>query len=144
MERHVQLMRTAIFAGVVALGASATAANSVEKIADACMRAHAVLMASPSGEDASVRWDAIRALIERSNGRFVLVDEYEPGVAQKVSLQQYETRFVEGGVAYVAHCGAGITCNELAQEVLNRYPEAGSPRVYCGEVPHVLENPTEP
>jgi hypothetical protein len=29
----------------------------------------------------------------------------------------------------------------LAEAVLKRYPESGSPSVWCGEVPHILDNP---
>ena len=86
-------------------------------------------------------WEAISGVVTKPVGRWVVVDNYEPGVAQKVSFRQYDTKFHEGGTAYVAHCGAGFTCNALAEEVLKNYPDVGSPGVYCGEVPHILDNP---
>ena len=54
------------------------------------------------------------------------------------------TRNSEGGTAYVAHCGHGATCNELAREVLKAYPELGNPVVYCTNEPPQSDNPAVP
>lgn len=128
---------------LTAVGLSVTpgsAANTVQKTADNCANAHAILMASTDGDHARY-WEAISGVVKTPIGKWVVVDAYEPGVAQKVSFRQYDTKFHEGGTAYVAHCGAGFTCNELAEAVLKHYPDVGSPGVYCGEVPHILDNP---
>jgi hypothetical protein len=117
-----------------------SAANTVQKTADNCMNAHAILMASTDGNHARY-WEAIEGVVKKPIGRRVVVDSYEPGVAQKVSFRQFDTKFHEGGTAYVAHCGAGFTCNALAEEVLKNYPNVGSPGVYCGDIPHILDNP---
>ncbi len=104
------------------------------------MNAHAILMASTDGDHARY-WEAISGVVKTPIGRWVVVSDYEPGVAQKVSFRQYDTKFHQGGTAYVAHCGAGFTCNALAEQVLKNFPAVGSPGVYCGEVPHILDNP---
>lgn len=105
------------------------------------MNAHAILMASMDGNHDRY-WQAIESAVKSQPGRFFPVSDYEPGVAQKVSFRQYDTRFQEGGTAYVGHCGSGATCNDLADYILKAYPEVGSPSVHCGEIPHILENPT--
>ncbi len=119
------------------------AANTVEKTADNCMNAHAVLMVGGDGDHARY-WEAIGRVVRNPLHWYRVLDEYVPMQAQTFSLRQYDLRFSQGGTAYVAHCGAGFTCNKLAEEVLKSYPDAGSPRVYCGQVPHVLDNPQAP
>jgi hypothetical protein len=117
------------------------AAGSVSRTAENCMNAHAILMASQDGNH-SRYWEAINTAVRSQVGRFEIVGDYEPGISRKVSFRQYDTRFQQGGTAYVAHCGHGATCNDLADYILKVFPEVGSPGVYCGEVPHILENPT--
>jgi hypothetical protein len=126
--------------GVVFAVTDGGAANSVQKTADNCVNAHAILMASSSGNHGTY-WEAIQGVIASRRGSWTVVSDYEPGVAQKISFRQYDTKFTTGGTAYVAHCGEGATCNLLAEAVLKRYPESGSPSVWCGEVPHILDNP---
>jgi hypothetical protein len=64
------------------------------------------------------------------------------GQSQSFELLTFDTRFVEGGTAYVAHCGHGATCNGLGEAIVKRYPEAGTVYVHCMiEPPVVLENP---
>lgn len=117
------------------------AAGSVARTAENCNNAHAILMAAADGNHARY-WEAIQNAVKTQPGRFAIVGDYEPGISRKVSFRQYDTRFTEGSTAYVAHCGHGATCNDLADFILKVYPEAGSPSVFCGEVPHILENPT--
>ncbi len=116
------------------------AANTVNKTNDICWNAHAILAASTSGNEAAV-WEAIGGVAKARPFKWKIVENYEQGVAQKISFRQYDTRFQEGGTAFVAHCGHGGTCNEFAEEVLKSYPSIGSPGVYCGEIPHILANP---
>jgi hypothetical protein len=131
---------------LLAVGISSTnrsgAANAVQKTADNCVSAHAVLMVSADG-DHNRYWEAIARVIRSPLHWWRVVDEPEPMVAQTFSLRQYDLRFDEG-TAYVAHCGAGFTCNKLAEEVLKSFPDSGSPKVYCGPIPHVLDNPQSP
>jgi len=140
MKKCLGLVAVVAAMGTVSHG---RAANTVQKTADNCQNAHAVLMAGADGAH-SRYWEAIKGVITSSNGVFQLVSDDERGVSQKVSLRQYDTRFTQGGTAYVAHCGHGGTCNELAEAVLKHYPESGSPSVWCGEVPHILDNPQAP
>jgi hypothetical protein len=133
----VGLLALAAVAGAVV---ETSAANTVHKTAETCQNAHAILMASTDGNH-SRYWEAIGGTVKTPNDKWVVVETYETGVSRKVSFRQYDTKFHQGGTAYVAHCGHGGTCNELAEAVLQRYPEVGSPGVYCGEVPHILDNP---
>jgi hypothetical protein len=130
--------------GVLALATTMVvdggAANTVHKTSEICMNAHAILAASMDS-DHSRFWEAIGRTAKSPPYEYLVVSDYEPGIAKKVSFRQYDLRFHQGGTAYVAHCGHGGTCNKLAEAFLQNYPEAGSPGVYCGEVPHILDNP---
>jgi hypothetical protein len=127
------------------------AAGSVKTTKDDCMTAWATLMAShPTVHAAFPHQEYKEAILNVVKWHPHWNSEigptpgggYFPGVSQKFELLTFDTRFVEGGTAYVAHCGHGATCNELAREVLKSYPELGSPQVDCTlEPPHVLENP---
>jgi hypothetical protein len=119
------------------------AQNAVQKTADTCANAHAVLLVGADGNHARY-WEAIYNVAKNPLKWWRIVDDYTPMVSMVFSFRQYDTRFFQGGTAYVAHCGSGATCNELAEEVLKHYPDSGSPRVYCGEVPYLLENPQSP
>ena len=135
-----------VWLGWVALAVAVTAvadggaANTVHKTADNCMHAHAILAASLDSDHARI-WEAIERTAKNPPHEYQVVGEYEPMVAMKVSFRQYDLRFHSGAAAYVAHCGHGGTCNKLAEAFLQNYPESGSPGVYCGEVPHILDNP---
>ena len=140
-------MKKALSAAALAATLFATAgtgaANSVQRTVDNCMNAHAVLMVGSDGDHARY-WQAIYRVVRSPIKWWHVVGEYTPMVSQSCSIRQYDTRFYQGGTAYVAHCGHGLTCNDLAEEVLKNYPEVGSPRVYCGEVPYLLVNPQSP
>lgn len=120
------------------------AANSVQPTKDDCVTAWAILMASdPKVHAAFPHADYKEAIgnVVKANPHWT-AGAYEAGVSQKFDLQTFDTRYHEGGTAYVAHCGHGATCNALAAAVLKTFPEAGSPVVYCMvEPPTVLDNP---
>jgi len=121
-----------------------SAAGSVTTTKDDCMTAWAILMSShPTVHAAFPHVDYKESILGVAKWRpHWKVGEYVAGSSQSFDLQTFDTRFHEGGTAYVAHCGHGATCNELAREVLKAYPELGSPVVYCTlEPPHILENP---
>jgi hypothetical protein len=121
-----------------------TAAGSVTTTKDDCMTAWAILMAShPIVHGAFPHSDYKEAILNVVKWHpHWKVGEYVAGASQAFDLQTFDTRFHEGGTAYVAHCGHGATCNELARVVLKAYPELGSPVVYCTiEPPHILDNP---
>jgi hypothetical protein len=129
---------------LVGLAANALAQFQVKKTADNCRNAHAVLVASRSGEHALI-WREIRRTIDTKNKfGWQLVDEHEPGVMYRFSLRQYDTKYVAGGSAYVAHCGHGGTCNALADAFFADHPNWNTVEVYCGEVPEWLTNPQRP
>jgi hypothetical protein len=117
-----------------------TAAGKVTRTADKCVNAHAILMASNTGNHARF-WEAIYS-VTKTRPYWEILSDYQPGVSQKMSFRQYDAKFAQGVTAYVAHCGHGATCNELAEQLLKQYPEIQNPVVYCGEVPHILDNPT--
>ena len=128
-------------AAVVALASSTDAGHKVHETAPSCANAPAILMASTSGDHA-LHWNAIGRVAKSSIHAWQIVDEHEPMVAQKIAFKQWDTKFHEGGTAYVAHCGAGMTCNDFAKELLKMYPNVGDIGVYCGQVPHILDNPS--
>ncbi len=144
---------TKLFTAIVATAACAlgltssdasTAASSVTTTKDDCMTAWATLMAShPMVHGAFPHVDykeTINAVVR--NHPHWTTGSYEPGISQKFELLTFDTRFHEGGTAYVAHCGHGATCNELARAVLKQYPELGSPVVHCtNDPPHIYDNP---
>lgn len=133
-----------LLAGSLLVVQTGGAAGEVKPTADNCANAHAALMSShPSVHGGFAHpdyGDAIKRLIA-AHPHWQIVDEAPPIVSQKISLKIWDAKFHEGATVYVAHCGHGATCNELARAVLKNYPEVGSPTVYCGQVPHVLDNP---
>ncbi len=136
--------RTKLWAALVCcLAASATADShaqfKVKETADNCARAHAILIASKSNRHDYI-WRLISRVVRLRPYQWRVVDEYEPGVAQKVSFKQWDVKYSPGGTAYVAHCGYGGTCNSLAHAILKQYPKLGSPVVFCGRVPYILTN----
>ena len=143
-----RVWKVAAVAGALAVSCMLTdntsAAGSVTTTKDDCMTAWAILMSShPTVHSAFPHQDYKENILGVVKWRpHWKVGEYVAGVSQSFDLQTFDTRFHEGGTAYVAHCGHGATCNELAREVLKAYPELGSPVVYCTlEPPHILENP---
>lgn len=123
--------------------AVAHAAMQVKPGPESCANAHALLVASQSGQHDHI-WNEIRKTIQSGNGKWELVDDYEPGVSHRVSLRQYDLKYHQGGSAYVMHCGHGGTCNEFANAFLKAHPDWYSPEVFCGVVPEALENPQKP
>ncbi len=72
------------------------------------------------------------------------VDSVQEGVAQQVSFRQYHVKGHDGASAYVAVCGAGLTCNEVAGVFHHIYKGIGAPQVECGPIPDVLADPAKP
>src|SRR5690606_8986582 len=111
-------MKTAIVAlttaGMVSLALLAHAQFQVKEGPEACMNAHAVIVASTSGKHDYI-WGEIAKVVKRRPQQWQVVDDYEPGVSQRVSFRQYDLEHREGGNAYVAHCGHGGTCNALVK-----------------------------
>ncbi|MCC6523424.1 MAG: hypothetical protein IT373_12270 [Polyangiaceae bacterium] len=127
--------------GVLGISMAAVGANTVKETVDNCMNAHAVLLVSRSGNHALL-WQLIGNVVKSNSYEFRVQSDYEPMVSQKVSFRQYDVELTNGATAYVAHCGHGGTCNKLAQAILKNYPDAGSPWVFCGQVPYLLQNPS--
>jgi hypothetical protein len=116
------------------------AASTVQATNPNCMSAWATLMTThPSvhGAFPHVEFkEAILRAVGNTSGTF------RAGDGGAYELLTFDTRFVEGGTAYVAHCGNGATCNSLGEKVIKAYPEVGTVYVYCTPTPPVvLENP---
>ncbi len=107
---------------------------------ESCNNAHLVLVASTSGKHAYI-WGEVSKVVRAGHGKWLIVDDYEPGVVKKVSFRQYDVQHREGASAYVAHCGHGGTCNSLARAFFAEHDDWYSPEVFCGAVPSILENP---
>ena len=127
---------------LLTVSASVTSATPPRRAAETCANAHAILTASKSGQHELI-WRAIARTVRSDRYKWEVVDEYEPMVVRRVSLRQYDTRYDEGGTAYVAHCGHGGTCNALADAFAqaNSLGVPPAPEVYCGVIPVVLDNP---
>jgi hypothetical protein len=110
---------------------------------EACSNAHALLLASLSTDKAAI-WGSIRHAATGDKDKWQIVDDYEPGVAVKLSLREYDTKNHEGGTAYVVHCGHGGTCNSLAKVWFDKHPTSYSTKVYCGPLPGSIDNPRPP
>ncbi len=121
------------------VGESSNAAGQVTRTADNCVNATAILMASNTGNHARF-WEAIYS-VTKTRPYWQIKQDHVPGESQSMSFRQYDAAFAQGVTAYVAHCGHGATCNELATQTLKQYPEIQNPVVFCGETPHILTNP---
>jgi hypothetical protein len=128
------------FAVAMAVGTAALAAFQVKEAPENCRNAHAILVASKSGQHDFI-WGRIAKVARSDKYAYEVVEDYEPGVSRRVSFRQYDTKYVAGGAAYVVHCGHGATCNQLAKAFLADNPDWYGPEVYCGPVPHTIENP---
>lgn len=125
---------------VATLSPPSRADGALTKTDPTCANAHAVLAASATGDHTRL-WSMIGRVAQSQPYRWKLVPEHEPGISQKMALKQWDNKFHEGVTAYVAHCGSGETCNDFAEVIFKSYPSIGSPTVYCGPVPHILDNP---
>ena len=139
-------MRTALLT-IASLAAAtvAVAAHAFEAKPgpESCRNAHALVVASASGKHDFI-WSEIRKVLRQGNGRWRIVDDYEPGVSQRVSLRQYDTKHHAGGIAYVVHCGFGGDCNDFIKAFFEAHNDWYSPEVFCGVVPSALENGRQP
>jgi len=129
---------TAMLAGVPAVSL-AESQFRVKEGPETCNNAHAVIVASRSGRHDYI-WGEIGKVVKRKPYRFKVSGQYEPGVWGSVSFEQYDLEYVEGGTAYVAHCGHGGTCNQLIQDFFAEHDDWYSPEVFCGAVPDGLDN----
>lgn len=131
-------------AAVCLAGPGATAqSHKVTEAPDTCSDAHAVLLASTTANPDDV-WAEVRLVAASNEKRWQVVDDYQRGVVKLLSLRQYDTRYVPGGKAFVAHCGHGGTCNSLTRAFFNKRPRGFSPQVYCGPLPEGLVNEQRP
>jgi hypothetical protein len=128
---------------VLTASAVGQAGFTLTQTQDSCKNAYAVLMASTSQNKAAL-WSEVRWIAHGDEDKWEVVDEYVPGVVKKLSLHEYDTKHHAGGIAYVAHCGHGGTCNSLAQAWFDKYPNRYSTKVYCGSPPPAIQNPRKP
>ena len=136
-------MAALVLGAVTTVALLAQAQFKVKEGPEACMNAHAVIVASKSGKHDYV-WSEIARVVKRRPHQWQIVEDYEPGVSQRVSFRQYDLKYHEGGTAYVAHCGHGGTCNALVKAFFEEHQDWYSPEVFCGAVPEALVNPQRP
>jgi hypothetical protein len=148
---------TLVLSTLGVVGAAPVAeAEEIQKAPDSCSHAHAILGWASFEEDDERRkkpWIKIGWIIGRLNwgkekGKevFKMLDDYEPGQVMSASFREYRVKGSEKGIAYVAHCGHGGTCNMLAERLFRLTKVAGTPRVYCGKtaIPKMLHNGSIP
>ena len=132
---------------------AAPEASEFQKAPTSCKHVHAILGWSvfKTAEQHQKPWTKVGWILGRR--RYIkMVDKPEPGVAQQISFHQYKVKAKDAkgrpieAHAYVAHCGAGATCNEVAEVLLDIYKGIGKPTVYCGEnaLPKMLYSPSKP
>ncbi len=121
-------------------------AGDVQRTKDGCKNAHAILGWSTftEKEQHEKPWAKVGWILGRRKAYLKQVEAYEPGVAQQASFNQYKVKGHKNASAYVAHCGYGGTCNMIAAVLYNIYKGIGTPRVYCGKLPKILIEPSNP
>jgi hypothetical protein len=141
MRSPLALLAAAGLLTGAALAGSALAA--VQETSPVCMEAHAILAGSTNGDSARV-WQGIGAVV-RKNRRWQVVGEAERGTVDRVAFKEWRPRWpTKGGpdTLYVAHCGHGGTCNDVAKAIAEAYPQATpQPVVFCGDTSNVLAEP---
>jgi hypothetical protein len=142
--RH--LLKLAIPALALTMATTATeptiAASTVQATNPNCMNAWATLMTTHPSVHAAFPHVEFKEAILRALGSTSATGGFERGMGGAYELLTFDTRFVEGGTAYVAHCGNGATCNSIGEKIIKAYPEVGTVYVYCTPTPPVvLDNP---
>ena len=127
----------------LAVAGLAYAKFEVKEGPETCSNAHLVIAASASGKH-DVIWSAVAKVAKTNPWKWRIQDDYEPGVAERVSLRQYDIAYRDGATAYVMHCGHGGTCNSFAQAFFAEHANWYSPEVFCGPVPQALQNGVQP
>ncbi|MFP6685755.1 MAG: hypothetical protein VB934_13625, partial [Polyangiaceae bacterium] len=85
-------------------------------------------------------WDKVGWILGRRT-YLKRVDAPMAAISQQASFWQYRVVEREHSYAYVANCGAGSTCNEIASAFFKHYHGVGTPRVYCGALPPQITGP---
>ncbi len=128
---------------IAAVALAGTALAAVTETNPACSEAHAILAGTSNGDSARV-WQGIGTVV-RKNPRWKVVGEAERDVVERVAFKEWRPRWpTKGGpdTLYVAHCGHGGTCNDVAKAVAEAYPQmAAQPVVFCGDTSNVLAEP---
>ncbi len=125
-------------------------AHVTKRAPDGCRSAHVILGWSELEDqeqqakiDETV-WERVGLVMFGIKRSFLkLVDKPTPGNVHEASFEQYQVKGREHGVAYVGHCGHGGTCNFIADVFHRLYGRVGTPMVYCGPLPKVLERPSK-
>jgi hypothetical protein len=142
-SRKVQVGLAALL-GLGAVAVMTTSSNvdaQVTEVSPACSNANAVLsVATP--ESAATQWEGIKTFF--NNKRVWTYDGYQPGLAGKVELREWEIATpVPGGgtVALTVHCGAGGTCNEIAKLWMAEHKDwKPVVQMWCGDFNAVLKD----
>ena len=124
-----------------------TEAAGIKTAPDGCRHTHAILGWSTFEKAKQHKrvWKKVGWVMGRRK-YLEIVDDYQPGVAQKASFRQFQVAGHKNGTAYVAECGHGGTCNQIALALYKMYKGIGTPIVYCGEhaLPKMLSGGVRP
>jgi len=125
-------------------------ADVTKRAPDGCRTAHVILGWSELADQEQQKkvdetvWERVGLVMYGVKRSFLrLVDKPTPGKMHEASFEQYRVKGRENGVAYVGHCGYGGTCNLIADVFHRLYKRVGTPMVYCGPLPNVLESPSK-
>ncbi|MSP25994.1 MAG: hypothetical protein EXR75_12705 [Myxococcales bacterium] len=132
--------------GVALLPARALAANEAVLTSKvSCTNAHAVLGWSifSTEEQHKVVWSKIGWILARRTW-LTQVENVEPGVTRQLAFTQHRVKGNPKAHAYVAQCGFGGTCNEIAAIFTHGYKGVGVAHVDCGRLPSILIEPVRP
>jgi len=88
-------------------------------------------------------WDKVGWILGRRK-YLKQVEAPTAAISQQASFWQYRVAEREHSYAYVANCGAGSTCNEIASAFFKHNQGVGTPRVYCGALPPQITSPVRP
>lgn len=146
MKARAKITMAALITAASAV-AAATAADGPKgaRTANAtCFTATAILLVG-DGSDHERAWSMIRQ-VAQSNKRWTIVPEMQPNTVGTLALVQFDVKHqYKGGptTAYAVQCGHGGTCNEVAVAFAAKHPTIQPPPfVQCGDVSHMLTNPT--
>lgn len=143
MKRSIHTV-SVLCASLLALAASAYAAEGVKEANPTCRTATAILLTG-DGSDEEARVQKIRDVLRKSS-EWKQVDAVPENRVGDVAIVRFDIKNTyKGGptVAYTVQCGHGGTCNDVANAFRTENPTISpAPVVQCGDVSVVLSNPS--
>ena len=143
--RRTFVVFSAALALLVAHARGADAAAAVLTKKENCTNAYAVLGWSTftTEEQHKLPWSKIGWILGRRTW-LTQVETIEPGVVRQLAFFDYRVKGNPKAHAYVAQCGHGGTCNEVADVFSRIYHGIGVAQVECGALPGILVEPSRP